>query len=164
MYIQSMIVTTQLDIFILAGLVIILLVWVIFLHFKVRGLLKGGNGTSLEDAIMHTQAETESLRNFEKECLTYFSDVEKRLSRSIQAVETVRFNPFKGTGDGGNQSFATILTTERGNGVIISSLSTRDHVSVFSKPLLKFQSTFDLTDEENSIIEEAKASLKQQKA
>ena len=164
MYIHTMIVTTQLVIFILAGLTIILLAWVVFLHFKVRGLLQGASGKSLEDAILHTKAETEALRNFEKECLAYFTDVEKRLGRSIQAVETVRFNPFKGTGDGGNQSFATILTTERGNGVIISSLSTRDHVSVFSKPLLKFQSTFDLTEEEDKIIEEARASLKQQKA
>jgi len=122
---------TNLLIFIVAGVIIILLGWVLYLHIKIRRLLFGKNARTLEDTIFTTQKEIADLRNFEKECLAYFTDVEKRLGRSVQAVETVRFNPFKGMGEGGTQSFATALLSERGDGVVVSSLYSRDRVSVF---------------------------------
>jgi hypothetical protein len=78
----------------------------------------------------------------------------------VQAVETIRFNPFKGIGEGGSQSFSTSFLSESGKGVVISSLYSRDRVSVFSKPLDKFESTFELTPEEKDVILNSKNSLK----
>ena len=86
--------------------------------------------------------------------------MENRLQRSIQAVETIRFNPFKGTGEGGNQSFATSFLSENGDGVVISSMYSRDRVSVFSKPLAKFVSSFELMEEEKEVIANSKNQLK----
>lgn len=147
-------------IFILAGFIVILLGWIAYLHIKVRHLLLGSDAKSLEGSILHSQKELRDLREFEKECLAYFTNVEKRLNRSVQAVETVRFNPFRGTGDGGNQSFSTAIVSERGDGVVVSSMYSRDRVSIFSKPLSKFQSQYDLTEEENQVIESAKKNVK----
>lgn len=152
----------SLVIFILAGFIIILLGWVAHLQQKITRLLVGKNARTLEDTILHTQNELQDLRGFEKECLAYFTDIERRLNRSVQAVETVRFNPFKGTGEGGNQSFSTALVSERGDGVVVSSLYSRDRVSVFSKPLNKFQSEYDLTEEENRVVKAAREKLKAQ--
>ena len=84
------------------------------------------------------------------------------MKRSLQSVETVRFNPFKGSGEGGNQSFSTSFVSENGDGVVISSLYSRDRISVFSKPLSKFQSSFELTDEEKKVIEDSKKNLARQ--
>ena len=100
------------------------------------------------------------LKKFEQECVTYFNTVEHRLNRSIQAIETERFNPFKGEGVGGSQSFATVLISEKGDGVVISSLYSRDRISIFSKPIAKFKSAFDLTDEENNVLKKASTQLK----
>jgi hypothetical protein len=86
--------------------------------------------------------------------------VEKRLKKSVQAVHTVRFNPFKGTGEGGNQSFATAFLTEDGDGVIISSLYSREHVSVFGKPVKKLVSEHTLSDEEKEALDTAVTKLK----
>ncbi len=153
----------QIDVYLityaLAGMSIILLGWVIYLHIKIRRLLVGKDAKSLEDTLTHAHAEIRELRKFETECLAYFTDVEKRLSRSIQAVETVRFNPFQGSGVGGNQSFSTVLLSEKGDGVVLSSLYSRDRVSIFSKPLSKFQSDFDMTEEELSVLTSAKAKV-----
>jgi hypothetical protein len=155
-----MVIDFQLIVFILTGLTIILLGWIGYLHVKIQRLLVGKNAKTLEDTINHTQKEILDLRGFEKECLAYFSDIEKRLSRSIQAVETVRFNPFKGNGEGGNQSFSTALINEHGDGVVVSSLYSRDRVSIFSKPLSKFQSEYELTEEEHGVLGTAKDKLK----
>lgn len=147
-------------VFVLAGFVIILLGWITFLHLKIRRLLAGSDAKSLEGSILHSQKEIKDLREFEKECLAYFTNVEKRLGRSVQAVETVRFNPFKGEGVGGNQSFSTAIISEKGDGVVVSSMYSRDHISVFSKPISKFQSQYDLTEEETHVIDKAKNNIK----
>jgi hypothetical protein len=101
----------------------------------------------------------EKLNVFQKDSIEYFKNVEARLNRSIQAVETIRFNPFKGTGEGGNQSFSTAFVNKNGSGVVISSLYSRDRVSIFSKPLEKFESQFELTEEEKDVVVSAKKNL-----
>lgn len=120
----------------------------------------GKDAKSLEDSIVSAKENIEKLDEFQRESMNYFTTVEKRLNRSIQAVETIRFNPFKGTGEGGSQSFSTSFISGDGNGVVISSLYSRDRVSVFGKPLEKFESTFELTEEEKEVINTSKNSLK----
>ena len=144
----------------LVGCIVILLGWSVRLEIKIHRLLRGKNAKSLEDTIVLAHDNLERLNEFQKEAITHFINVEKRLGRSIQAVETIRFNPFKGTGEGGNQSFSTSFTSENGDGVVLSSLYSRDRISIFSKPLLKFSSNFELTDEEKEVITNSKNLLK----
>jgi hypothetical protein len=141
------------------GLSVILIGWIIRLEIKLHRLLIGKNARSLEDSIVGAHENLDKLNAFQREAIEHFINVEKRLSRSVQAVETVRFNPFKGVGEGGNQSFATSFINENGNGVVISSLYSRDRVSVFSKPLEKFVSPFELTEEEKEVIKNSKNRL-----
>jgi Protein of unknown function (DUF4446) len=75
----------------------------------------------------------------------------RKLSQSVRAVETVRFNPF--ADQGSNQSFATTLVDETGSGVMLSSLYSRSGVSIFAKPLKNFTSTYELTAEEKESID-----------
>jgi hypothetical protein len=149
--------------FLLLGVTVILAVfntvWHALTAKKIRGLLAGTNAQNFEEAGALIRKEIEELKNFRKESETYFERVEKRLQRSVQGVETIRFNPFKGTGDGGNQSFATAFVDERGNGAVISSLYTREKVSVFSKPVQKFSSEFELTEEEKDAINNTQKKL-----
>lgn len=149
--------------YILGGIIVILVGLIIRLEIRINRLLIGKDSRSLEDSIVHAKKDIENLQLFKKNSLNYFTDVEHRLSRSIQSVETVRFNPFKGVGEGGNQSFATSFISENGDGVVVSSLYSRERVSVFSKPIKNFQSTFDLTEEELSVISTSQTNLKSQK-
>ncbi len=144
----------------LVACILILLVWIVRLEVKMKRLVSGKNGRSLEDAIVGSLENLDKLNNFQREAINHFINVEKRLNRSVQAVETIRFNPFKGTGEGGNQSFSTSFVSENGDGVVISSLYSRDRVSIFSKPLQKFESTFELTEEEKEVIDNSKNLLK----
>lgn len=147
--------------YILGGIIVILVGWIVRLEIRINRLLIGKDSRSLEDSIVHAKKDIENLQTFKKDSLNYFTDVEDRLSRSIQSVETVRFNPFKGVGEGGNQSFATAFISENGDGVVVSSLYSRERVSVFSKPIKKFESTFDLTEEEQSVVSTSKSNLRQ---
>lgn len=141
------------------ALFIILIGLVIHLEIKVRRLLAGKNGKSLEDSIVAIKKGLDEEVRFKRDMEKYLTQVEKRLSRSTRGVATVRFNAFQGTGTGGNQSFATAYLNEVGEGVIISSLNARERVSIFAKPIKKFTSDFELSPEEAEALEQAKQSL-----
>jgi len=51
----------------------------------------------------------------------------------IQKVGLVRYNPFSETG--GNQSFVLTLLNGKGNGLVITSLHSREATRVFAKPV-----------------------------
>jgi hypothetical protein len=80
--------------------------------------------------------------------------INTKLRKSIRGLETIRFNPFPDQGS--NQSFAIGALNEDGDGVVISSLYSRERMSVFAKPIKNNKSEYELTDEEREVLEKAK--------
>ena len=146
----------QILVFTLIAIVVTLGVWVFVLDRRMKKLLAGKDAQSLEGTIRALGDDIRALEKFQTETTTYLADAEKRIRRSVQGVETIRFNAFKGTGDGGNQSFAIALLSENGDGTIISSLYARDRMSVFAKPVKNFASEFEMTAEEKDAVAQAR--------
>ncbi len=151
---------TIIGLIILSVVLLVTLGFVIHMHLKLRKFLIGINSDHVGESLTHISKTQDDFHKFRGEMETYLDTVEKRLRKSVQSVHTVRFNPFKGTGGGGNQSFSTAFLNEEGDGVIISSLYSREHVSVFSKPVKKRQSEHELSDEERESLDEAMKGLK----
>ena len=128
-------------------------------EWRFNRLLRGKSGKNLEEIIIKNTADIDKFKQFRKEMETYLVTVEKRLHQSIRGVATVRINPFKGTGDGGQQSFATAFLDDRGNGVVFSTLHTRERMSIFAKPIRGGKSEYELTEEERHAIQKADPSL-----
>lgn len=147
-------------IIILAIALLITLGFTVSMYLKLRKFLVGINSDHVGDSLTHIAKSLEDLHKYRSDLDIYLDTVENRLKKSLRSVNTVRFNPFKGDGSGGNQSFSTAFLNEEGDGVIISSLYSREHVSVFSKPVKKHSSEFELSDEESLSLEEAKKGLK----
>jgi hypothetical protein len=150
---------SQLYIIIGIGLVIILLlVWIIRLEIMLKKLLGSKNG-SIDDSISELRKNTETLRKDSDRAKERLDIVDQKLQKTISGNETIRFNPFKGDGSGSNQSFATALLNKDGDGVVISSIYSRDRMSVFSKPIKDMSSEYELTDEEKTVLKKAKESI-----
>ncbi|HEY1036984.1 MAG TPA: DUF4446 family protein [Candidatus Paceibacterota bacterium] len=128
---------------------------------RITRLLRGNNTITIEDSIIELAKELDTLAEFKSEAEKYFAVIERRLRKSVQAIETKRFNPFKGTGAGGNQSFASAFVNELGDGLILSSLYSSDRVSVFAKPVQKFKSQYELTEEEEQALTDAESKATQ---
>ena len=143
-------------ILILLAIIVLLALWLVRVEWKLKKLLRGKTAATLEDSITTLLAELKDLQAARRDIENYLIGVEQRLKRSIQGIRTVRFNPFKDLNMGSNQSFATTFLDEEGNGVVISSLYSRDRVSVYSKPIRNGASEYELTDEERKSVEEAK--------
>lgn len=146
-------------IIILIILIITLSALVIRLEIKMKKFLKSKGAENIGETLTAHSNDLKEIKKFRELLEEYLKDSEKRLRRSVQAVNTIRFNPFKGTGSGGNQSFATAFVNEDGDGVVISSLYSREHVSVFSKPIKDNSSEFELTEEEKIALNKAKETL-----
>lgn len=133
-------------------------VWLFVIERRLRKLLAGKDAQSLEGVITSLGNHMRSLEKFRAETDAELERSEKRIRRSIQGVETIRFNAFKGNGEGGNQSFAIALLSEDGDGTVISSLYARDRMNTFAKPIKNFTSEVELTEEERAVIEKARRS------
>jgi len=104
--------------------------------------------------------QLDDLKKFRVVAEDSFKKHDARLKKTISGVETIRFNPFKGDGSGGNQSFATAFLNEEKNGVVISSMYGRERMSIFSKPVKNLTSEYELTSEEKEVLAKAQESIK----
>jgi hypothetical protein len=146
----------QLIIIVLGIVVILLIGWIIRLELRLNRLTKGTNKQNLETSLLEMQVHANDFKTFKEQILASLQHMEGRLRKSVQKVATVRFDPFKGSGHGGSQSFATAFLDESGNGVVISTIHTRERVGVFSKPIKNGTSEYELTPEEEAVIKEAR--------
>ncbi len=144
---------TVISIGLLSVAVIILTTWVIVLERRISTFLSGREAESLEDIILRNQEEIKTYHDFESEMRQELAHLDERMLRKVDSVVLKRFNPFQATGTGGNHSFAAAFLDEKGTGTVISTLYTREKVSVYAKPIIDRTSTIDLTDEERSVIE-----------
>ena len=137
-------------IYILIGAVVILLAWVIRLEMRITRLLAGKDAKTLEDTIVRLREELTKLFVHKKNTDERLVELAGRVKKSVQWVETVRFNPFRD--QGGNQSFSTLLVNEHGDGVVLTGLHTRDKSNIYAKPIKAGASEYELSSEEIELI------------
>jgi len=136
---------------------LVLLVLVVLVSRRVAKLSVGEHG-SLEKTLASNKQSISELQTFRRELEGYLKNAEARLKTSVRGVGVVRFNAYQ-NGAGGNQSFAIALLDENRNGVVFSTLYSRDRVSVYAKPITNNASTFTLTTEEQEAVAKAGARL-----
>jgi len=139
---------------------ILLIIWNIFLHLRFSGLKRklktffnGKKASDLEGVLFE---EIKRLKKAEKDIEELFksSKILKQMAKqSIQKAAVVRFNPFKETG--GDQSFAIALLDFNNNGLVISSIFTREGTRVYTKPIESGQSKYPLSKEEIEALKKA---------
>lgn len=141
------------------GLSVIAITLAIRIELRLKKLLEGTDKKSLESSISELKSLGSEYGAFKKRIENHLKAVDGKLSGTVRGFAIVRFDAFDGGGTGGNQSFATAYVNESGDGVIISSIHSRERSSVFAKPLKNGTSEYELTPEEKQAISEAKDSI-----
>lgn len=124
------------------------------MEYRLKKLFRGKKGTDIEESIATINNAINELQNAHSKSMEHIDIHTKKLNQSFRGIHTVRFNPFPELGS--NQSFAIAILNEAGDGVVLSSLYTRDRVSVFAKPIKNMRSEYELTDEEKEALLKAK--------
>ncbi len=117
-------------------------------------LFSGAEGADLKlgletllGRVEEAQAEVQRLEDLVRRLQT-------TLGHSVQGVGMVRFRAFPDIG--GDQSFALALVDGKGNGAIITALHSREGVRVYGKPLAAWSSLYNLSDEEQEALRQAR--------
>ncbi|MFH0906664.1 MAG: DUF4446 family protein [bacterium] len=124
---------------------------------KLKTFFNGKNASDLEGVLFE---EIKRLKKTEKDIEQLANSlkiIEKMTNKSIQKVGVIRFNPFKETG--GDQSFSIAMLDSNDNGLILSSLYTRQGTRIYSKPIEIGKSKYPLSNEELNALK--KAGIKQ---
>lgn len=146
--------TNSIALLVTLALILLVAIWAIRTEIRMRVFFRGKNAKNLEDTLLAITKELNESIERETQIIKHLQKVDTRLARSIRGIETVRFNPF--TDSGSNQSFATALLNDEGDGVIISSLYSRERVSVFAKPIIQGKSEYELSQEEREVLQKAR--------
>ena len=138
-------------------LVLFALIQDFFLFKRLRRLVRGGDGKTLEGAIRGLQERAALLESRITKTEAMLQNHESRLGTTIRGVAVNKFDPFGSAG--GQQSFAAALLNEKGSGVVVSGIHARDGVRVYAKPVETFTSERELSEEEQKSIGDAKKKL-----
>lgn len=136
----------------------ILAIYTFYLDHRISVLTKGKNGATLEDTIKECIDGVKKVEEKNELISKHALGLEERLRSSVRNAGALRYKAFESGGS--NQSFSLALLDEKGDGVILSALHHRDRVSLYAKPTTNFNSEFELTEEENYILEETKSKNK----
>ncbi len=128
--------------------------WAIVTEKRLKRFFLGKKAKDLEETITILENSIAKL-NREKETIQKeIATINSKVKKSIRGLETIRFNPF--SDQGSNQSFAIGMLDEEGNGVVVSSLYSRERMSIFAKPIKNNKSEYELSTEEKEVLEKAK--------
>lgn len=140
----------------LAALFILELI-IIFFIFKLQthynSLTKGATQKDLLSSLNLFIAKSENNQRGLEELKKSLENEISENKHHLQKVGFKRFNPFTDTG--GNQSFTLALLDEIGDGVVISSLHSRENTRVYAKNVIKGEPDDQvLSKDEQQLIKE----------
>lgn len=144
----------QIAVLSLAGLLCLIgFFWASTTERRLKKFFAGRKAKDLEDIILELDNKVKELERVKEKMQNEINLLHHKIKRSIRGLETLRFNPFPDQGS--NQSFAIGLLNEEGDGVVISSLYSRERMSVFAKPVKNKKSDYELSAEEKEVLQKA---------
>jgi hypothetical protein len=120
-------------------------------------LLSGGSGRAT-DRIVSLETSSADLNRQSAELERRLSLLERSLAEKVPHIGFVRYNAFENTGS--DLSYALALLTKSGDGVVVSSIWSREETRTFGKAVTAFDSVQDASNEERAAIAKARASAR----
>lgn len=142
-----------------SAIIILLTIWIAYLHFRFNRLVKNASKDNLEKSLIQIYAYLEKNHAQNTEIIAHMKVLDRKINTAPRGLGLILFKAFDGMKSGGGNSFALALLNERGDGAVLSTLHSRDRVNVYSKSIQNFSSTVLLTEEEQQALTKAQNSL-----
>jgi hypothetical protein len=120
------------------------------LYGRLEALTRNADGASLEEALTtHMRSVDEAVQR--TDALEHALGVmQAQIPSCLQTVRVVRYDAFEDVG--GEQSFAVALLDAQGDGVLLSSIYTRQDVRIYAKAVARGQASHTLSEEERKAL------------
>lgn len=116
--------------------------------------MEGLSDRNMEQLIDNCLDEVKDLKIKNKSCENQINHIERNLMQCIQKVGIVRYNAFENVGS--DLSFSVALLDSHEDGIIISSIYSRDNSTTYAKPISAGKSKYALSAEEIQALDTAK--------
>lgn len=140
---------------ILAVVLIIVLCKLKTLKRRVDALTRGKDTESLEDIIVNFLERVESLEEGEEITRAALNAIKDNLKITYQKTGLVKYDAFREMS--GALSYSLALLDKENNGVLISSMYSREGCYTYAKEIIKGESKINLSEEEAEALKQAVA-------
>lgn len=141
-------------------LVIILIIIVIITYISLskiesryRRLMRGASTKNLEDIVISYLDKIDEVKKQNEIMKQLYEQINGRLTSCVQKTSMIRYKAFEDMGS--DLSFSIALLDANSNGVILTSIYGRDESTTYAKPIDKGISRYELSNEENKVLEQA---------
>lgn len=125
------------------------------LRRRVDTLTRGKDTESMEDIILNFFERIEALEEGEKETRTDLKDIKENLKVTYQKRGLVKYDAFREMS--GDLSYSLALLDKENNGVLISSMYSREGCYTYAKDIVNGESKINLSEEEAEALKQAVA-------
>ncbi len=146
----------------LASICVILLIIMIIvlcklkkLRRRVDSLTRGKDAETMEDSILNFFDRIESLEDAEKKMHRDIRDIKENLKITYQKSALVKYDAFREMS--GALSYSLALLDKENNGVLITSMYSREGCYTYAKDIFNGESKINLSDEEAEALKQAVA-------
>ena len=140
---------------ILAVVLIIVLCKLKKLRRRVDSLTRGKDKESMEDIMLNFFERIESLEEEEKNTKDDIKAIKENLKITYQKCGLVKYDAFREMS--GALSYSLALLDKENNGVLISSMYSREGCYTYAKEIIKGESKINLSEEEAEALKQAVA-------
>ncbi len=101
--------------------------------------------------IININKDINKLSVFQLDARLSLNKLEKK-TEEINDINIIKYNPYKDMGVGGNQSFSVSFLNKKGDGIILTSLYSREKNRILIKKIQNFNSEQELSNEESGLL------------
>jgi hypothetical protein len=123
------------------------------LEKKYRKLMRGVNNKNLEDMVVSYLDKIDGVNEENKVMKQMYEEISEGLKTCVQKTSMVRYKAFDDVGS--DLSFSIALLDGNNNGAILTSIYGRNESTTYAKPIDKGISRYDLSQEENKVLQGA---------
>lgn len=136
-------------------------IWLALLSFYLfktisayKRLTRGAENLNLSQILDSLSRKVDLSQKLTQQVSTEVTRLENLNKQNFQKYAIIRFNPFEDTG--GDQSFVAAFLDGQNNGIVISSLHSRNGTRVYAKPISSGKATnYEFSKEEREVVEKA---------
>ena len=146
----------------LAAICLIAIILLIIVLCKLKGLrrridtlTRGKDAESMEDSIINFFERIESLEDAERKMHRDIREIKENLKITYQKTGLVKYDAFREMS--GALSYSLALLDKENNGILISSMYSREGCYTYAKDIIKGECKLNLSDEEAEALKQAVA-------
>ncbi len=120
---------------------------------KYRKMMRGTNSKNLEELIVKSLDKIDSMQDTTDNVKEICENTSKLINSCVQKVAMKRYKAFEDVGS--DLSYSIAMLDGNNNGVIITSIYSRNESITYAKPIDNGISRYDLSEEESSVLHQA---------